>query len=845
MRLIFTTLFFLTLHLTASAQENTVSADQALDLFRQKNFAEALPMYEHLIERYDRDPKYNYYYGVCLVDQRQDHSEAIRRLKFALSKRVNKDAHYYLGQAYQNNYQFEEAKEEFSAFVNYANSDDARRTKAQQAIENCESGEKLINKYFNITIVDKDTISSNDYLQAYKIPEDAGTLARNKSFFKTGVPPENIMYRTEKGDEVYFVLEEADAGIHDIYKMEQLLDRWSSSKNLGTPVNSDYDDRNPFLMVDGTTFFFASDRPGGMGGLDIYRSIYDPESNTFSKPENLGPPFNSPADDYLFAADPFGNRAWFTTNRGIKPGTVVVAKIVWDHNVIKKLTEDTDLIREIARLPLADGSLSVENEKSPEKTNLNGALEEEFRFHINDTIIYTRYENFQSTAALSEFKRGHAIDMKKDSLEQLMRHKRQRYSQSYNQSELNQLMNEILELEKTVYGHDDQVKRHLRRARQLESEKLSELINSGRYNEGIQNGIQKPSDYETLNSLMPGDYTFYTDQEFNKRRQRLTPIYQSFFSPPQIKTLRKTDSIYTWANILKLEAANILESTVSNGDTKNDDSFLERMRNIDSLNNNEEEEDENTRQRIQKARETQKKALDMYHYALNTKFELYYPTLQSLAKQSGNKDLKLVAEKAHSYFVEANNSLEKIHPGNIERYEQMGSLKRQATELMEAEMLASLESGVSSLTNQTPQKNTNTITPSSEKTDTKQKREEDTSEKNLRKPTNNATPDSIVKSVFDQPEEQTTSQPVFKIQIGVFRSTPNQDALAAIPEVTSLPVSGKDITRYFSGNWDSYAEAQKQVNPIRKKGFPGAFVVAFLNGKQISPDEAREMSREE
>jgi hypothetical protein len=802
-------------------------------------------MYEQLIDRFEREAKYNYYLGVCLVEQRQDNSQAIKRLKYALSRRINRDVHYYLGRAYQNAYQFELASKEFEAFLKYATNSDPRRAKAQRAIEDCASGEQLINKHFSIKVVKKDTVNEHNFIDAYELPEEAGTLARNKSFFKTGVPPENIMYRTEKGDDVYFVLNETDTTTHDIYMMEQLLDRWSGSKNLREPVNSDYDDRNPFLMVDGTTFFFASDRPGGMGGLDIYRSIYDPESNTYSEPENLGPPFNSPADDYLFAADVFDERAWFTTNRGVEPGKAVVVKLVWDNTVIKNLTEDIEQIKTIASLPLAEGNFW--DERSTEQAHIqdrkNQSDIEEFRFYINDTIVYTRYEHFLSDAARSEFKRGRSIDIKKDSLEQLMRNKRQRYAQSYDQEELNQLMDEILQLEKKVYGHGDQIKRHYIRARQMETEKISELKNRGTYN---NSHLKKPESFINKGnqpSLKPADYSFYSDEEFLSRREKLFPMYKKYFNPAQINTLQRTDSMYTWANIMKLEASKLLAESMENSNEE-ELSLIEKMRNLDSLRNREDEEP--TTPLPRQARELQKQALDLYHQALDKKYNIYKPTIEQLGGPQNNGHLNQLLRKAQSYFEQANNGLEKMSTWNPERYEQLGGLKRQAIEMLETGLLNfSGKKNTLSADKTMNRKTSGSIQDSYQEVQNRREGQTNPRKATINRPTS---PDNVVADALsgpgkkEEPKTQNSPQPVFKIQIGVFRNTPDANALAKIPAVSSEPVPGKEITKYFSGQWSNYQEASSHVSRVRNSGFPGAFVVAFLEGKQIALNKAKKLA---
>jgi len=74
-------------------------------------------------------------------------------------------------------------------------------------------------------------------------------------------------------------------------------------RNLGPSINSIYPDGEHALHPDGVTLYFASRRPGGAGGADIYLSTFD--GGLWSDPVNLGWPINSFADDYqpAFTAD--------------------------------------------------------------------------------------------------------------------------------------------------------------------------------------------------------------------------------------------------------------------------------------------------------------------------------------------------------------------------------------------------------------------------------------------------------------------------------------------------------------------------------------------------------------
>jgi hypothetical protein len=69
--------------------------------------------------------------------------------------------------------------------------------------------------------------------------------------------------------------------------------------NLGPVVNSPYADMGPFVAPDGLTLYFDSDRPGGLGGSDIWVTTQATVSDAWGPPVNLGAPVNSEYDESL------------------------------------------------------------------------------------------------------------------------------------------------------------------------------------------------------------------------------------------------------------------------------------------------------------------------------------------------------------------------------------------------------------------------------------------------------------------------------------------------------------------------------------------------------------------
>ncbi len=88
-------------------------------------------------------------------------------------------------------------------------------------------------------------------------------------------------------------------GGFDIWKIEidPLGNPVGDAINLGYPVNSDLDEVTPFFHEASSTLFFSSNGHNSIGGLDVYKSYYDKDGETFNTPANLGLPINSSKDD--------------------------------------------------------------------------------------------------------------------------------------------------------------------------------------------------------------------------------------------------------------------------------------------------------------------------------------------------------------------------------------------------------------------------------------------------------------------------------------------------------------------------------------------------------------------
>ena len=120
---------------------------------------------------------------------------------------------------------------------------------------------------------------------------------------------------TSDGNRLYFISDRPGGfGGKDIWTSSRNeRGRWSEPVNLGSTVNTEYDEESLYLAPDDVTLYFSSQGHNSMGGFDIFRTVF--RNGRWTRPENLGYPVNSPADDLFFIMGPDEKTAWFSTMR--------------------------------------------------------------------------------------------------------------------------------------------------------------------------------------------------------------------------------------------------------------------------------------------------------------------------------------------------------------------------------------------------------------------------------------------------------------------------------------------------------------------------------------------------
>ncbi len=102
----------------------------------------------------------------------------------------------------------------------------------------------------------------------------------------------------------------------DLYKMVKNGGQWLPAENLGPSINTAYDEITPFMAKDGRTLYFSSNNPAyAVGGFDVLRTFYYPDVGRFSAVQNVGLPLNSAGNDTHFRLAPDTFTAFLSSDR--------------------------------------------------------------------------------------------------------------------------------------------------------------------------------------------------------------------------------------------------------------------------------------------------------------------------------------------------------------------------------------------------------------------------------------------------------------------------------------------------------------------------------------------------
>jgi hypothetical protein len=333
---ILTIVFAVFISFIANAQNNFGSEKelrkQAEGLFKEDDFAAALPLYSQLLSLYPKDPNFNYKYGVCLLYAKENKEKPLPYLIFAVGKEdVDDDIYYHLGKAYHLNYRFDEAIAQYNIFKQ-KKSKTSSKLEVDLQIKQCENGKSLLRNVTDLSVIEKKELNGSEYFRAYDLIKIGAKLVVKPDELKTPFDikkkDQSTVVIRQTSQEIYYSSYGSDGkNGRDIYKITKLPNfTWGQPVNLGPNINTIYDEDFPYITPDGKTLYFCSKGHNSMGGYDIFKSELNP-AGEWNKPQNLDFAINTPDDDIQYVTDAESDFAYFSSKRNSADGRIIVFKI--------------------------------------------------------------------------------------------------------------------------------------------------------------------------------------------------------------------------------------------------------------------------------------------------------------------------------------------------------------------------------------------------------------------------------------------------------------------------------------------------------------------------------------
>jgi len=300
-----------------------------------------------------------------------------------------------------------------------------------------------------VVFIDSVVVDKQSFLDAYLLNPEVGTIMTYHKFFHNDAEPYSTVYMNQLGNKCFY------AQNKQLFTSDMIGQQWSNP----TPLDGlgDFETMNyPFMLSDGTTFYFAAIGDEGIGGLDIYMSRYDSENGTFLKAENIGMPFNSEANDYMYVVNEMDSIGYFATDRRQPEGMVCIYTFIPNQTRRVYASEDfsNQAIRDRAAITrIADtwGNGSARKRALARIEQLRNSSQQQaskkkdaFRFVVDDNHVYTALSDFRNPDNRTRFTQLQEMKLKCDKMARELE-KARNYFAKAPQDDRSALRSEILD----------------------------------------------------------------------------------------------------------------------------------------------------------------------------------------------------------------------------------------------------------------------------------------------------------------------------------------------------------------------------------------------------------------
>ena len=320
--------------------------------------------------------------------------------------------------------------------------------------------EELLPSTAKVTVIDSIVTPRQDMLNYISAGSESGLVTTYNGYFRTDNQPDAYVYVNEFGNRRYYT--ETDTSGHSrLYTADKLGGRWREPRRV-TDFDGVLDDiRSPYMMADGVTLYFAARGEGSLGGYDIFVTRYDPEGARFYKPENIGLPYNSRGNEYMYVVDEFNEIGWLVSDREQPQDTVCV--YIFVPSTARQTYDGDNLDDKTLRLRARLSSISdtwTDDETRVEAlqrvARLNDARnaaerkKDDIAFVVNDRVTYHSANSFRRAESRERYDKLVSLKKLLEDKEATLAMMRDKYSAADASSRI-YMKSDILEAENTVY----------------------------------------------------------------------------------------------------------------------------------------------------------------------------------------------------------------------------------------------------------------------------------------------------------------------------------------------------------------------------------------------------------
>jgi len=313
------------------------------------------------------------------------------------------------GDSLRKEYRFEESLSVYSKALEIASDtllvqDSTLAMAVSDRVLLSENGRNMTGFVYTPSVVARHMFSKEDFFLYYPLKDRSWRKTPNQ-LDSVGGPYAKAVYAPAETDEIYFSASD-ESGIRNIYKTEKGDSLWNLPSLINEQMTSSADEVYPMLSQDGKSLYFASKGLYGVGGYDIYVSTWDEEAGDWSVPVNMGFPYSSPADDFLYAASEDGKYVLFASDRDCPSDSVWVYVLEEDNMPVRSEISDPQQLKNLASMNVKTGiGKAAEEVKSeiPENADTRKYMDKMAQVRaLRDSVA--AYEN-----ALGEYRERYSI----------------------------------------------------------------------------------------------------------------------------------------------------------------------------------------------------------------------------------------------------------------------------------------------------------------------------------------------------------------------------------------------------------------------------------------------------